>query len=133
MKKIDLEAMQRELDEKGPSGFKKVHENKDGFCAMLPYHMISWRPREGAGGVEVQIQLVHPDGRSRGIILVVPNEFLIDTAPGEHFVHQFVRRDEWRSGEFGELGIQQCPCCKGCGFVQIAGVVNVVTEGKTDE
>lgn len=133
MEKIDLEAMQRELDEKGPSGFRKDRENRHGYCAMLPWHAVSWATRPKEGAVEIMIQMVHPDGVDRGIILLVPNSFLMATAPGCHFITKILRRDEDYSGEFAEQGIQQCPCCKGYGVVQIAGEVHVTVEGKTDE
>jgi hypothetical protein len=131
VKKIDLEEMQRELDEKGKSGFRKDRENRHGYCGMLPWHAVSWATRPKEGGIEIMIQMVHPDGVDRGIILVVPNSFLVATSPGNHFLTKILRRDEEYPGEFEEQGIKQCPCCHGYGHVQIVGEVDV--EEKTDE
>lgn len=97
--KIDLDEVERELNEKGKSGFQKFRENKDGFCSMIPYHTISWAKNEESSGIKVRIQLVHPDGVSRGIILEVPDEFLVATYPGEQFIHYRLRREDLYEGE----------------------------------
>jgi len=65
----------------------------------LPFYNIRWKENESSSGVQVQIQLVHPDGVSRGIVLIIPDEFLVATAPGKHFIHYHLRREDLYEGE----------------------------------
>ena len=57
----------------------------------VPYRNVRWQGDHGVGGVQVTIHLVHPDGRSRGLTLVVPDEALFEKGPGEHYVHYFLQ------------------------------------------
>jgi hypothetical protein len=61
------------------------------------FHTVTWR--EIAGGVDVRIALVNPDGIGRGIVLVVEDRYLIQHTDGAEFVHRILRREELYDGE----------------------------------
>ena len=80
----------------------KVKHHKDpleGNELALPYHVVSWYENKDVSGVTLKIQLVHPDGVSRGLLLLVPDEYLVPTAPGCHFVTRRLYPERVQSDE----------------------------------
>lgn len=73
--------------------YKDPLEGDDGGLSK-PYHNIAWYENKEFSGITLKIQLVHPDGVSRGLLLLVPDECLVQTAPGCKFVTRMLGQHE---------------------------------------
>ena len=51
-------------------------------------HVVTWSEDKERGGVNIRIQLIHPEGLNRGIQLNVPDCVLFFMHPGSHFVQK---------------------------------------------
>lgn len=65
------------------------------------FHVVTWKENFEQSGVTVKIQLVNPDGVHRGLLLLVPDNYLVAQCSecGEQFYSRFLRRDDMYSGE----------------------------------
>jgi hypothetical protein len=65
------------------------------------FHVVTWKENFEQSGVTVKIQLVNPDGAHRGLLLLVPDNYLEAQCLecGEHFITRFLRRDDMYNGE----------------------------------
>ncbi len=76
----------------------KVKQRKDPLEDMtelsMPYHNVSWYENKECSGITLKIQLVHPDGVSRGLLISVPDECLFPVPPGHYFVTRKLGRYE---------------------------------------
>ena len=80
-----------------PGKFSPWQENREGVIYNQSHYVVKWWVEEGQGGVSIQIQLMHPDPSiktSRSLVVVVPTETLVETAPGDGIMHRCVQPRE---------------------------------------
>jgi hypothetical protein len=99
---LQEEAFERgELISKIP--FKGQGEEVMSEMGKPSFHVVTWRENERESGITMKIQLVNPDGIPRGLLLQIPDEYLIAmcSVQGEQFYTRFLRRDDMYDGERG--------------------------------
>lgn len=78
------------------------------FTANPPYHVVQWEENKGSSGITIKIQLIHPDGVSRGIKVEIPDELLVPTRPGYQFVTYILQQDDYKTDSSESLECKTC-------------------------